>query len=89
MRRGRATRRAHARRIEFNHARRRVTMTDQRRTPHGWFARWREHRRVKRQEAIEREYHAPERLSATTRAYTDADNHARRWSSYLGGGGNV
>ena len=64
-------------------------MTDQRPAPHGWFARWREHRRAERQQAIEREYHDPERLSSTTRAYTDADNRARRTSSYLGGGGGM
>lgn len=64
-------------------------MTDQPPTPHGWFARWLERRRVKRQHAIEREYHDPERLNPATRAYTDADNRARRWSSYLGGGGNL
>ena len=56
------------------------------RTDNAW-TRWRERRRVKRQMAIEREYHEPDRLDATTRAYTDADNHARRWTSYLGGGG--
>ena len=50
------------------------------------FARWREHRRAKRQRALEREYFEDERLSPTTRAYTDRDNHARRWTSFLGGG---
>lgn len=52
-----------------------------------WFARWREHRRAKRQQALEREHFQDERLSPMTRAYTDADNHARRWTSFLGGGG--
>ena len=52
------------------------------------WTRWRERRRVKRQMAIEREYHEPDRLDPATRAYTDADNHARRWTSYLGGGGS-
>jgi hypothetical protein len=56
------------------------------RTDSAW-TRWRERRRVKRQMAIEREYHEPDRLDPTTRAYADADNHARRWTSYLGGGG--
>lgn len=51
--------------------------------------RWRERRRVKRQMAIEREYHEPDRLDPATRAYTDADNHATRWTSYLGGGGGI
>lgn len=53
----------------------------------GRFARWREHRRAKRQQALEREYFDNERLSPTTRAYTSADNHARRWTSFLSGGG--
>lgn len=61
-------------------------MTEDRKPSDGWFARWREQRRAKRQEALEREYHHEERLRTTTRAYTDADNHARRWTSFLGGG---
>jgi len=62
-------------------------MPEQRRPAgHPW-KRWRAHRRAKRQIAIEREYHEPDRLDPATRAYTDADNHARRWTSFLGGGG--
>jgi hypothetical protein len=53
----------------------------------GWFARWREHRRAKRQEALESEHSQDERLNPTTRAYTDADNYVRRWTSFLRGGG--
>lgn len=63
-----------------------MTAEQQDRTDSAW-ARWRKRRRAKRQMAIEREYHEPDRLAPTTRAYTDADNHARRWTSYLGGGG--
>ena len=61
-------------------------MTEDRNAQASWFARWREHRRARRQQAIERQY-IKERLNPTTRAYTDADNHARRWTSFLGGGG--
>jgi hypothetical protein len=61
-------------------------MTDDGKGSDGLFARWREHRRAKRQRALEREYFEDERLSPTTRAYTDGDNHARRWTSFLGGG---
>lgn len=49
--------------------------------------RWLARRRAKRQEALEREFHRDERLDPSTRAYTNADNHARRWTSFLGGGG--
>ena len=63
-----------------------MSAEQQDRTGSAW-TRWRERRRVKRQMAIEREYHQPDRLDPATRAYTDADNHARRWTSYLGGGG--
>lgn len=50
-------------------------------------ARWRERRRVKRQAALEREFHQQDRLNPTTAAYTNADNHARRWTSFLGSDG--
>jgi len=63
-------------------------MTEQRDSNRGWFSRWREHRRAKRQQALERQFVEPDRLRASTRAYTDADNHARRWTSFLGGGGD-
>jgi hypothetical protein len=62
-------------------------MTEHRGATNRWFARWREQRRVKRQQAIERRYADEDRLNPTPRAYTDADNHARRWTSFLGGGG--
>jgi hypothetical protein len=42
-------------------------------TASAW-TRWRERRRVKRRVTIEREYHATNRLDATTRACSDADN---------------
>ena len=61
-------------------------MTEQQQGPTGVVARWREHRRAKRQAALERQHHEQERLDPTTRAYTDADNHARRWTSFFGGG---
>ena len=61
-------------------------MTEDGKGSDGLFARWRERRRAKRQQALEREYFEDERLSPTTRAYTNADNHARRWTSFLGGG---
>ncbi len=61
-------------------------MTEKRGVANGWWARWREHRRAKRQQALERAY-VQERLDPTTGAYVDADNHARRWTSFLGGGG--
>ncbi|MCA1678789.1 MAG: hypothetical protein LC777_07495 [Actinobacteria bacterium] len=60
-------------------------MTGRRERP-GWWARWHEHRRARRQRALEREY-LRERLDPSTRAYTDADNHARRWTSFYGGFG--
>lgn len=63
-----------------------MTAEQQDKTDSAW-ARWRERRRAKRQMAIERGHSEPDRLDPTTRAYTDADNHARRWTSYLGGGG--
>jgi len=62
-------------------------MTESHPTPDNPLTRWRDRRRAKRQAALEREFHQDERLDPSTRAYTDADNHARRWSSYLGGGG--
>lgn len=62
-------------------------MTEQPQHTDGPMARWRERRRAKRQHALEREFHQQERLDPSTRAYTDADNHARRWTSYFGGGG--
>jgi hypothetical protein len=62
-------------------------MTQQRHATDGWITRLRERRRAKRQQALEREYHDHERLDPSTRAYTDADNHARRWTSFFGGGG--
>jgi hypothetical protein len=60
-------------------------MTEPRNPSDSVFGRWRERRRAKRQQSLEREYHAQERLSPTTAAYTDADNHARRASSSPGG----
>ena len=49
--------------------------------------RWRKRRRSKHQAALEREFHQQDRLDPTTAAYTSADNHARRWTSFLGSGG--
>ena len=64
-------------------------MTEQQPARNGPLTRWRERRRAKRQQALERAYFQQERLSPTTHAYTDADNHARRWTSFLGGGGDA
>ena len=63
-------------------------MTDRQPADDSALTRWRDRRRAKRQEALEREFHQDERLDPSTRAYSSADNHARRWSSYLGGGGD-
>lgn len=62
-------------------------MTEQRNATDGWLARWREHRRAKRQQALERQYFEQERARPETSAYASADNHARRVSAYTGGGG--
>jgi hypothetical protein len=51
-------------------------------------ARWRERRRPKHQAALEREFHQQDRLDPTA-AHTSADNHARRWTSFLGSGGGI
>ena len=64
-------------------------MTEQQPATNGPLARWRERRQAERQQTLEREYFQQERLSPTTRAYTDADNHARRWTSFLGGSGDA
>ena len=61
-------------------------MTDRQPADDSALTRWRDRRRAKRQEALEREFHQDERLDPSTRAYSSADNHARRWTSYLGGG---
>ena len=63
-------------------------MTEHREANESRWARRRERRRVRRQEALELEFHLAERLDPGTRAYTDGDNHARRWSSYFGGSGD-
>ncbi|CAN5618282.1 hypothetical protein BH20ACT17_BH20ACT17_13050 [soil metagenome] len=60
-------------------------MTEQRDAADGWFARWREHRRDKRQQALERRYFEDERANPTTSAYVSAENHARRVDAYTGG----
>jgi hypothetical protein len=62
-------------------------MTEHRPTTQSWFTRWRERRRVKRQQALERAYHETERLDPSIRAYTGADNNGGRWTSFLGGRG--
>jgi hypothetical protein len=62
-----------------------IDMT-RRRDDGGPWARWREHRRARRQQALERAYLQQDRLRADTAAYVDADNHARRWTSYFGTG---
>ena len=60
----------------------------ERHTHENHLTRWRERRSAKRQEALEREFHQQDRLDPSTRAYASADNHARRWTSYLGLGGS-
>lgn len=69
-------------------------MTEQQDATAGWFARRREHRRAKRQQALERRYFEHERAGSMVSTYTSADNHARRADSYrqsawpfFGGGG--
>jgi hypothetical protein len=60
-------------------------MTEQHTAPHGWLARWRERRRAKRQQALERRYFEHEQADPATSAYVSADNHARRADAYTGG----
>lgn len=59
-------------------------MTDERDSNDGWFARWREHRRGKRQQAREREYFAQEqaRSYGGALASTDRLNTSGYASSY-------
>jgi len=60
----------------------------ERNAPDGWVARWREHRRAKRQQALERQYFEQERANPSTSAYASADNHARRADAYTGRSGS-
>lgn len=59
-------------------------MHEQRDAGNGWFARWREHRRVKRQQAREREYFEQARSYEGTLASsaTDHSNASSYASSY-------
>ena len=61
-------------------------MHEQRAAQGGWFARWREHRRVKRQQAYERECFAQEHArsygGALAPSATDPLNASRYASSY-------
>ena len=52
-------------------------------TARSWFTRWREHRRAKRQQALERAFYETQRLDPSARAYTGADNNGGRWTSFL------
>jgi len=70
-----------------NHPRTRLNVTERRPTSQSWFTRWREHRRAKRQQALERRYHETERLDPCAPAYPGADNNGGRWTSFFFGGG--
>lgn len=64
-------------------------MTEQRAANDGWFARWRQHRRVKRQEALERQYFAQEQarlLNSSARASSYATTSSGFWAGGDGGG---
>ena len=60
-------------------------------TNNGWFARWREHRRVERQQACERERRAQEQLDQLLADYpVDRSPHAKTGTiSYRGLAGHV
>lgn len=64
-------------------------MTEQQRAKRGWFERWREHRRAKRQQAIEREYFERERALASggTRSTPGTYQHHAPTAGWFGFGG--
>ena len=64
-------------------------MSEVQRTNRGWFARWLEHRRIKRQRAIARKYFARERARASGRTYPtpSAYQHHATGASWFGFGG--
>jgi hypothetical protein len=59
-------------------------MTDNRKSQRP-LVRWRERRRAKRQEALEREHFKNERLDPSTRAFVDGE-HSARFNSWTSGG---
>lgn len=65
-------------------------MAERQKARSGWFARWREHRRTKRQEAIERAYDERERARAAGRAPSSpsAYQHDAPVAGWLGFGGD-
>ncbi len=68
-------------------------MTEPQNTKRGWFARWREHRRANRQQAIEREYFERERARSSGGAYSTSSGYqhgaptAGFWAGFGGDGG--
>lgn len=52
-------------------------MCEQRDARRGWFARWREHRRGKRQQALERQFFLRERARSVDGGYVATAEHLR------------
>ncbi len=65
-------------------------MAERQKANGGWFARWRQHRRTRRQDAIERAYYERERTRASggPRSAPSARHHGAPASSWLGFGGD-
>jgi len=66
-------------------------MTEPHNTERGWFARWREHRRANRQQAIERKYFERERARSSGGAYSTSSAYQHGapagWIGFGGDGG--
>jgi hypothetical protein len=62
-------------------------MTEQRQANKGWFARWRAHRRIERQEARERERVAQEQLARLLREYPLEADHLRHTRTQMSSSG--
>ncbi len=65
-------------------------MAERQKANGGWIARWREHRRTRRQEAIERAYFEHERTRAArgARSAASARHHGAPVGGWLGFGGD-
>ena len=65
-------------------------MTEPQNTERSWFARWREHRRANRQQAIERKYFERERARSSGGAYAtpSAYPHGAPTAGWIGFGGD-
>ncbi len=68
-------------------------MAERQKANGGWVARWREHRRAKRQQAAEREYFEHERASAAGSASSSPNAYQHRapaagWLGFGGDGGS-